>query len=61
MLYFLFFQVFYLNAPIDCSSDTKLHGSIAMVRQEKNKRLYNLKLENSVDDLQATLGIYEIP
>ena len=53
--------MFYLNAPIDCSSDTKLHGSIAMVRQEKNKRLYNLKLENSVDDLQATLGIYEIP
>ena len=54
-------QVFYLNNPIDCSSDTKLHGSIEMVRQEKNKRLYNLKLDNGVDDLPPTLGIYEMP
>jgi hypothetical protein len=50
-----------MNNPIDCSSDTKLHGNIAMVRQEKNKRLYNLKLDNGVDDLPPTLGIYEIP
>jgi hypothetical protein len=41
--------------------DTKLHGTLEMVRQEKNKRLYNLKLESRVDDLPTTLGIYEIP
>jgi hypothetical protein len=54
-------QVFYLNNPIDCSSDTSLHGNIEMIRQEKNKRLYNLKIDNAVDDLPSTLGIYEIP
>jgi hypothetical protein len=41
--------------------DTSLHGTIAMVRQEKNKRLYNLRLESKVDDLEGTVGVYEIP
>lgn len=54
-------QVFYLKTPVDCTSDTKLHGTVEMVRQEKNKRLYNLKLEMAVDDLPPVVGIYEIP
>ena len=54
-------QVFYLNKPIDCSTDTKLHGVLEMVRQEKNKRLYNLRVANKVDDCDATVGVYEIP
>lgn len=41
--------------------DTRLHGTIAMVRQEKNKRLYNLRLEGKVDELEAIQGTYEIP
>ena len=58
---FVLFQVFYLNEPVDASMDTKLHGTIAMVRQEKNKRLYNLKLDSKVDDSPSIQGIYEIP
>ena len=54
-------QVFYLAEPLDVSMDTSLHGTIAMVRQEKNKRLYNLRLESKVDDLEGTVGVYEIP
>jgi hypothetical protein len=54
-------QVFYLAKPLDVSMDTSLHGTIAMVRQEKNKRLYNLRLESKVDDLEGTVGVYEIP
>ena len=41
--------------------DTILSGTISMVRQEKNKRLYNLKLESKVDESEAVLGIYEMP
>ena len=55
-------QVFYLNKPIDCSTDTKLHGSVEMIRQEKNKRLYNLRLASRVDDMaEPNVGVYEIP
>jgi hypothetical protein len=54
-------QVFYLAKPLDVSLDTLLHGTISMVRQEKNKRLYNLRLESKVDDLEGTVGVYEIP
>ena len=32
-----------------------------MTRQNKNKRLYNLNLELSVDDGQSVKSIYEIP
>ena len=53
--------MFYLSKAIDVSMDTHLHGSIAMVRQEKNKRLYNLRLQSNVDDLEGTEGVYEIP
>jgi hypothetical protein len=41
--------------------ETRLHGNLAMVRQDKNKRLYNLKLDNAVDNGESTMGIYEIP
>ena len=55
-------QVFYLNKPIDCSTDTKLHGTVEMIRQEKNKRLYNLRLASRVDDItEPNIGVYEIP
>ena len=55
-------QVFYLHDPIDCSTDTKLHGVISMLRQEKNKRLYNLTLEQHVDDEPEVVNaVYEIP
>ena len=53
--------MFYLSTPIQAAMDTRLHGSLAMVRQDKNKRLYNLKLDSQVDDLESTTGIYEIP
>ena len=55
------FQVFYLYNPIDASTGTRLHGTIAMVRQEKNKRLYNLRMEGKVDDSETVQGVYEIP
>lgn len=56
-------QVFYLKDPIDCTTDTKLHGTVAMVRQEKNQRLYNLELQMMVDDdtESAVNSVYEIP
>jgi protein arginine N-methyltransferase 1 len=54
-------QVFYLKDPVDCTADTRLHGHVTMVRQEKNKRLYNLQLNFAVDDREPTNGIYEIP
>ncbi len=55
-------QVFYLKDPIDCSMGTKLHGSVSMMRQDKNKRLYNLNLSLQVDDETQVLNqAYEIP
>ena len=56
-------QVFYLADGIDCSTDTKLHGTVAMLRQEKNKRLYNLELNFRVDDDPDSeiKSLYEIP
>ena len=54
-------QVFYLKDGIDMSGESKLHGTVEMVRQEKNKRLYNMRVEHAVDDGQTTTGTYEIP
>lgn len=54
-------QVFYLQQGISCSPDTKLHGNIEMFRQEKNKRLYNVKFDIKVDDGESTEATYEIP
>lgn len=54
-------QVFYLREPIHCSMDTKLHGFVTMYRQDRNKRLYKVKLELAVDDGDMVSTIYEIP
>jgi protein arginine N-methyltransferase 1 len=55
-------QVFYLHDAIDCTTDTKLHGNVEMVRQTKNKRLYELNLDFKVDDSEEVVkGTYEIP
>ncbi len=55
-------QVFYLHDSVDCSTDTKLHGTVSMVRQDKNKRLYNLQLTHQVDEEGEPLKVvYEIP
>jgi protein arginine N-methyltransferase 1 len=54
-------QVFYLMEAIDCTPETKLHGNVAMVRQEKNKRLYNMKIDMAVDDGDSKELIYEVP
>lgn len=54
-------QVFYLEKPIDCTPDTKLHGDLEMFRQEKNKRLYNLKFGLKIDDGEENESVYEIP
>ena len=41
---------------------TKLHGTVSMTRQDRNKRLYNLNLEMQVDDETTVLKqAYEIP
>lgn len=54
--------MFYLADAVDCSTDTKLHGTVSMTRQQKNKRLYNLNLTHSVDDQAEPLKVtYEIP
>lgn len=61
-------QVFYLDNCIDCfgeegaaGQNTHLSGSISMVRQEKNKRLYNLRLSLSVNGNKEEQSVYEIP
>lgn len=54
-------QVFYLKDGIDCTPGTIIKGEVAMVRQEKNKRLYNLELKAQVDDCKPFQAKYEIP
>lgn len=54
-------QVFYLKDPIDCSMDTRLHGFVTMFRQDRNKRLYKVRLELAVDDSEMISAVYEIP
>jgi hypothetical protein len=53
--------VFYLPEGVDCSSDSKLHGTVSLTRQEKNKRLYNFNIDCKFDDNQLIKGTYEIP
>jgi hypothetical protein len=38
-----------------------LSGSVSMIRQEKNKRLYNLRLSLSKDGKKQDQWVYEIP
>ncbi len=54
-------QVFYLPDGLDCTADTRLHGDFEMYRQEKNKRLYNVKLHLMIDDSAPEEMVYEIP
>lgn len=54
-------QVFYLSDAIECTADTRISGVVAMPRQDKNKRLYNLELVVQVDDRDAHQLKYEIP
>lgn len=54
-------QVFYLMDPIDCTPDTEIHGTVALVRQQKNKRLYNVRIVNAVDDGEEKCLTYEMP
>ena len=54
-------QVFYLKDPIESSGEMKIHGSIEMIRQEKNKRLYNVKNTYAADDTASVTAIYEMP
>jgi len=54
-------QVFYLKDHIDATPETRLHGSLAMLRQDKNKRLYDLFLNLAIDDGEPVNTKYEIP
>ena len=54
-------QVFYLRDPVDCSGEMTLHGTVEMVRQEKNKRLYNVRVNSAADDGASVTGVYEVP
>lgn len=40
-------QVFYLQQPILAANDTTIEGTVAMVRQADNPRLYNVKVGQS--------------
>jgi len=54
-------QVFYLRDPIDCCADSMISGTLHMVRQEKNKRLYTLVIDASINNEFLLSQPYEIP
>ena len=54
-------QVFYWKDAVDCVPGTKLSGTVSLVRQEKNKRLYNMEVSILVDGEDPRRAIYEIP
>jgi protein arginine N-methyltransferase 1 len=54
-------QVFYLKDAIECTSDTAISGSLELIRQDKNKRLYSLLIDVSVDGSKPNSYRYEIP
>jgi len=56
-------QVFYLPEAVDCVPQTTLHGTFAMNRQEKNKRLYTVDVDVKVDDATEPrfVATYEMP
>lgn len=54
-------QVFYFRDPIDCSADTKISGHVEMFRQDKNKRLYMIRVDTNVDEEFVVSQTYEIP
>lgn len=54
-------QVFYLMEPIECHSDSTITGSVAMVRQTKNQRLYNVPFSFKLDGGEEQSFVYELP
>jgi type I protein arginine methyltransferase len=54
-------QVFYWKNAVDCVPGTIISGQVSLVRQEKNKRLYNMDMTMKVDDHAPIRGVYEIP
>jgi protein arginine N-methyltransferase 1 len=54
-------QVFYMRNPIECTGEMNINGTLEMIRQEKNKRLYNVRINHVTEDNEKVTGIYEIP
>lgn len=54
-------QVFYFMEPEDGSIGDKLTGTVEMVRQQRNQRLYNLRLSYSFNGNKPISSIYEMP
>lgn len=54
-------QVFYLMEPVDCHSDASITGSVAMVRQGQNQRLYNVPFSYKLDNGEEVSFVYELP
>jgi len=55
-------QVFYLRNCIETTdSETVLSGKVSIIRQEKNKRLYELHMDLAVGEGQSKSLIYESP
>ena len=54
-------QVFYFLEPEDGSIGDTLKGSVEMVRQQRNQRLYNVRLEYTFNEKKKISAIYEMP
>ncbi|CAN0109972.1 unnamed protein product [Ectocarpus sp. 6 AP-2014] len=60
-------QVFYLQEPVVAAEDATVEGTVSMVRQANNPRLYNVKVEHRLSfasgtaDSQQVSGVYKIP
>lgn len=54
-------QVFYLKESISCTPNTTISGELQMMRQDKNKRLYDMEISHRVDDGETITNKYEIP
>lgn len=54
-------QVFYLRDAIECAANTTISGSLAMVRQTVNKRLYDMIFSVTVNEEEEKQYKYEIP
>jgi len=54
-------QCFYLKDGLDCETDSVLSGSVEMVRQEKNKRLYSVNFSLAQDQEHKIDCTYEVP
>ena len=54
-------QVLYLMEPVDCHADSIITGTVAMTRQEKNQRLYDVPFSYKLDDGEEHQLKYELP